>query len=167
MIFKRDCRQRFVSIFLLCAFLSLLDFGSLLTIYAVWTQLCVLLSRIRLRVTNQNWQTGPNESVLHFQVVFVACWNQNAKLVQVVYFTNSLNLVNFHKSSHQIVYWLNWNISSNWKAYLACICMIFWRDCWQKFAWVLPNGVSLYLLQFMSLLAIYAVERNVVAYCHA
>ena len=131
-----------------------------------WTQLCVLLSRICLRVTNRSWQTGPNESVLHFRVVFVTCWNQNAKLVQVVYFTNSLNFVNFHQSSHKIVYWLNWNNSSDCEAYLACICMIFWRDCWQKFVWMLPNGVSLYLLHFVSLLTICGVERNVVVYCH-
>ena len=37
------------------------------------TQRCVLLSRIHLRVTNQAWQTGPIESVLHFEVVFVVC----------------------------------------------------------------------------------------------
>ena len=30
-----------------------------------------LLSRIHLRLTDQTWQTGPNESVLHFQIVFV------------------------------------------------------------------------------------------------
>ena len=32
-----------------------------------------LLSRIHLGATNQSWQTGSNESVLHFEVVFVVC----------------------------------------------------------------------------------------------
>ena len=32
---------------------------------------CGLLSRIHLRVIDQSWYTGRNESVLHFQVVCV------------------------------------------------------------------------------------------------
>ena len=36
-------------------------------------QRCGLLSSIHLKVTDQSWQTGPNESVLHFEVVFVVC----------------------------------------------------------------------------------------------
>ena len=34
---------------------------------------CGLLSRIALGVTDQSWHTGPNESVVHFEVVFVVC----------------------------------------------------------------------------------------------
>ena len=34
---------------------------------------CGLLSRIHLREMNQVWQSGPSESVLHFEVVFVEC----------------------------------------------------------------------------------------------
>ena len=34
---------------------------------------CGLLSRIQLRVIDQSWHTGRNESVLHFQVVCVVC----------------------------------------------------------------------------------------------
>ena len=34
---------------------------------------CCFLSHIHLRVTDQSWQTGPNESALHFKVVFVVC----------------------------------------------------------------------------------------------
>ena len=49
-----------------------------------WTQRCGLLSRIHLRVTDPSWQTDLNESVLLFEIVFVVCWNQNKKLVQVV-----------------------------------------------------------------------------------
>ena len=29
------------------------------------------MSRIHLRVTNQDWQTNANETVSHFEVVFV------------------------------------------------------------------------------------------------
>ena len=32
---------------------------------------CGLFSRIHLRVTNQRWQTGPNEFAVYFEVVFV------------------------------------------------------------------------------------------------
>ena len=35
------------------------------------TQLCGLLSPLPLKVANQSWHTGPNETVLHFQVVIV------------------------------------------------------------------------------------------------
>ena len=45
---------------------------------------CGLLSCIHLWLTDQNWNTGPNESALHFEVVFVVCWHQIWKLVKVV-----------------------------------------------------------------------------------
>ena len=32
---------------------------------------CAFLSRIQLRIIDQSWHTGRNESVLHFQVVCV------------------------------------------------------------------------------------------------
>ena len=32
-----------------------------------------LLSRIHLREMNYSWQSGPSESALHFEVVFVEC----------------------------------------------------------------------------------------------
>ena len=54
-------------------FLDLLHFVSLLTVYVVETQVCGLLSRIRLWVTDRSWQTGRNDPVLHFEVVFVVC----------------------------------------------------------------------------------------------
>ena len=37
------------------------------------TQRCGLLSLIHFKVADESWQTGPNESVLHFEVVFVVC----------------------------------------------------------------------------------------------
>ena len=58
--------------FHLCVCLVLLDFVSLLTIYAVEHNV-VAYNRIQLRLTDQSWQTSPNESVLHFEVVFVGC----------------------------------------------------------------------------------------------
>ena len=36
-------------------------------------KVCGLVSRIRLWVTDQSWQTGRNDPVLHFEVVFVVC----------------------------------------------------------------------------------------------
>ena len=52
-----------------------------------WTQCCGSLSRTQLRLMDQSWQTSPNESVLHFEIVFVVCWHQIEKLAQVVYIT--------------------------------------------------------------------------------
>ena len=49
------------------------------------TKRCGLLSRIHLWVTDQSWHTGPNDSVLHFELVFVYCLNQIGKLVVVVH----------------------------------------------------------------------------------
>ena len=37
----------------------------------------------------------------------------------------------------------------------------------KKFVWMLLLCVCLVLLDFVTLLTIYAVERNVVVYCHA
>ena len=45
--------------------------------------------------------------------------------------------------------------------------MILGRDCEQKFFSMFHLCVCLDLLQFVSLLTIYAVEQNVVAYSHA
>ena len=62
-----------------------------------WTQPCNLLSRIQLRLTNQSWQTGPNESVLQFEVGVWVCWHQTVKLVQVVYNTALIIYSNYTK----------------------------------------------------------------------
>ena len=45
--------------------------------------------------------------------------------------------------------------------------MILGKDCEQKFFSMLHLCVYLGLLQLVLLLTIYAVEQNVVAYCHA
>ena len=50
-----------------CVCLELLYFVSLLTIYAV------AYCNAHLWTTDQKWHTGPNESVLHFEVAFVVC----------------------------------------------------------------------------------------------
>ena len=81
------CLSRFVAIYVTSNNLSF------------WTSRCGLLSCKHLRLTNQNWQTGPNEIVLHFKVGFVVCWHQIRKLVPVVYITLSSILLNLHKSS--------------------------------------------------------------------
>ena len=61
-----------------------------------WMQRCGSLSRIQLRLTDQRWQTSPNESVLHFEIVFVGCWHQTEGLVQVIYITFWLFLFKLH-----------------------------------------------------------------------
>ena len=132
-----------------------------------WLQLCGLLSLLPLKVANQSWHTGPNETVLHFQVVFVISWHQIGELVLVIFWTVSLILHKIQKLGQKFVMWIHWNKHSSWKAYLACFCMIFSPDCWQKFVWMLHLYVCLDLLHFVSLSTIYGVERNVVAYCHA
>ena len=67
-----------------------------------WTSHCGLLSRKHLRLTDQNWQTGPNELVLHFKVGFVVCWHQSRKFVPVVYITLSSNLLKLHNTSTKV-----------------------------------------------------------------
>ena len=127
-----------------------------------WTQGCGLLSCIDLRVTDQSLQTGPNESALHFEVVFVVCWHQIWKLVKVVLWTVLSLFFKYTTIRYKFVYWRHWDKSSNWIAYLACIYRKFWKDCWQNFVSLLHLCVWLDLLHFVSLLASYAV-----AYCHA
>ena len=72
MILGRDCEQKLFSMLHLCVCLDLLQFVSLLTIYAVDRNL-VAYCRIHLWVTNQSLQTGQNDSVMHFEVAFVVC----------------------------------------------------------------------------------------------
>ena len=58
--------QKFVSTFNFCVCFCSLNFVSL------FNELCCsLLSHIHLRRWNQGWQTDPNQSALHFEVVFV------------------------------------------------------------------------------------------------
>ena len=45
--------------------------------------------------------------------------------------------------------------------------MIFWKNCSQKFVLMLRLCVGFDLLHVWSPLTFFAVERNVVAYCHA
>ena len=63
-------------------------------------QLCGLLSLLPLKVANQSWHTGPNETVLHFQVVFVISRHQIGELVLVIFWTVSLIL---HKNTKNLV----------------------------------------------------------------
>ena len=84
MIFRRDCLQRFVSMLHLCVFIDFLHFVVLSKIYGVERERCDSLSRIQQWITYQSWQTGPIQSVLRFEVVFVVFWRQIGKLIQVV-----------------------------------------------------------------------------------
>ena len=145
------CLSRFVAIYV--------TFNNL----CCWTSCCGLVSHIHLRVTDQTWQTGPNESVLYFKVVFVVCWHQIAKLVQVVYITVSLFLLKLHNSWSYVCIMVTLKQIIN----LWCIYKIFWRNGWQRFVLIFFLCAFLNLLDFGSLLTIYAVERNVVSYCHA
>ena len=64
-----------------------------------WTQRCGLFSRIRLWLTDQSWYTGPNESALLFELVFIVWWHQIRKLVRLFskqfydFFLNALQIV--------------------------------------------------------------------------
>ena len=69
-----------------------------------WMQLCGLLSLLPLKVANQSWHTGPNETVLHFQVVFVISWHQIGELVLVFFWTVSLILHKIQKTSSKVRY---------------------------------------------------------------
>ena len=56
--------------FHLCVCFDLLHFVSLSTIYAVERYVVATVTHT-LQGNKTNWQTGPNESVLHFEVVFI------------------------------------------------------------------------------------------------
>ena len=96
MTFERDCREMLVSLLHLCVCCDLLHFASLLTIYVVESNVVAYFHAHIWRMTDQYWQTSPNESVLHFEIVFVVCWHQIGNLVQVVYITVSLILIKLH-----------------------------------------------------------------------
>ena len=67
-------------------------------------QLCGLLSLFPLKVANQSWHTGPNETVLHFKVVFVISWHQIGELVLVFFWTVSLILHKIRKTWSKVRY---------------------------------------------------------------
>ena len=67
-------------------------------------QLCGLLSLLPLKVANQSWHTGPNETVLHFQVVFVISRHQIGELVLVIFWTVSLILHKIRKTWSKVRY---------------------------------------------------------------
>ena len=75
-------------------------FVSICSIFYNFNELwCGLLSCMHLWVTDQSWRTGPNESALHFEVVFVVCWHQIRKLLWSFskqfynFFLNALHIV--------------------------------------------------------------------------
>ena len=132
-----------------------------------WTQGCGLLSRIHLRVTDQSWQTSPNESVLHFKVLFVVCWHQIEKLVQVVYITIILLLFKLHKLSSSVRLL---KILKQIFRLESSPCMVFHAILKRLFARFGFDASFMCLSQFLIfvvLSTIYAVERNFVVYCHA
>ena len=55
------------------------------------------LAPLLLRVTDQSWQTRLNQSVLHFEVVFVVFWRKIGNLVKVVYIKMLLFFPTLHK----------------------------------------------------------------------
>ena len=56
-------------------FSVLVAFSPFLMIYAHMNATFRVLSRIHLRITNDSWHTGPDESVLNFQFVLVVWWH--------------------------------------------------------------------------------------------
>ena len=132
-----------------------------------WMQLCGLLSLLPLKVANQSWHTGPNETVLHFQVVFAISWHQIGELVLVIFWTVSLILHKIRKTWSKARYVNTLKQTFQLKG-LPCMFLydIFTRLL-AKFVWMLHLYVCLDLLRFVSLSTIYGVERNVVAHCHA
>ena len=73
MTIKKNCWEKFVLILHLCVCRNWLHFVSFLPIYDVERNVVAYYHAHIYRVTVQYWQTGPIESVLHFEVVFVVC----------------------------------------------------------------------------------------------
>ena len=102
--------------------------------YCCWTQRCGLLSRTHLKgngPTLTNWSKW----------ICITLWWCFCKLLTSNWEVSTSRLpyhfINFTQFTqcfcHKFVDWWDWNKSSNWNAYLACIYMTFWRDCWQRF----------------------------------
>ena len=114
--------KNFFSMLHLCVCLDLLQFVSLLTIYAVEQNVCDLLSRIHSWVTDQSWHTGPNDSVLHFELVFCILLISNWEVSSGCSLNN---FINFAQTTQNFV--INSYIEaietklSIGKAYPACI----------------------------------------------
>ena len=144
MIIWKKSSQNLVSMLHLCNCFYLLQFLSILTIYVV------AYCHMHLWITDQSWQTGPNEFVLLFEAVFVDCWHQIGKLEQIVSCTVALFWSNYANFCHRFVFWRYWNKSSNWEKYHVCVYMIIWRDCLQTIILTLDLCVCLDLLLFVS-----------------
>ena len=85
MILGKDCEQKLFSMLYLCVCPRFVAICVTFNDLCFRTKRCGLLSRIHLWVTHQSWHTGPNDSVLHFELVFVYCLYQIGKLVVVVH----------------------------------------------------------------------------------
>ena len=111
-----------------------------------WTKRCGLLSRIHLCAMDKTWQTGPNEFVLHFEIVFVVFWHQVGKLVQVVFYTVWLFCVIYTKIRYKFVYWRHWNKSSYGKYTLHVVTWyfkeVFGKNLFRCFIYVFFRFVS-------------------------
>ena len=59
----------------LCVCFDLLFFFVTFNDFCTGKLCCGLLSRIKFNLIDQSWQNGPNESVMHFKVVFAVCWH--------------------------------------------------------------------------------------------
>ena len=122
---------------------------------------------MHFRETNWSWQTGQKESVLHFEVVFVVCWHQSGIFVHVVYITVSVFLFKLHiflsKSSMLMTLKQIFQFES-------IPCAHLYEILKRKMAKVCFDASFMCLSRFDAFsvtFMIYAVERNVVAYCHA
>ena len=68
----------------ICFDASFMCLGRFVAFRVTLTTYAVAYCHARLEITDQSWHTGPNESVLRFEVVLVVCYNQIWKLVKIV-----------------------------------------------------------------------------------
>ena len=68
----------------ICFDASFMCLGRIVAFRVTLTTYAVAYCHARLEITDQSWHTGPNDLVLHFEVVFVVCYNQIWKLVKIV-----------------------------------------------------------------------------------
>ena len=67
-------------------------------------QRCGLLSHMHVRVADQSWLIAPNESALHFKVVFIVLLMSNWEVSTGRFFCSFISFAKLHKNCRKFVY---------------------------------------------------------------
>ena len=114
-----------------------------------WMQRCGLLSRTYLKDNGRILADWSKWICMSFWSCFCSLLTSNWEFSTSCLFYGFINFTQITQNfCHNLVYCWHWNIFFNWKAYFACICMMFWRDWSQRFVSMLHLCVCIDLLPF-------------------